>query len=208
MIVLTYVYRDSEGTKQMADSVKRLSYELAPVRTTESPVDINRSLYECYKRAQGGHDTFIYSDAADTYFQKAVNVPDDRIIYSTEKNCFPNIKLTDQFPPETMWRFLNGGGYCGSLKLIVEFFERYGMKDIVMNGQEQAQLAYLKAKADGFPIELDTHCNIFQSIAFEAEGEFTFKKGLLYNKHTKTTPSIIHGNGTTSMKHIYNAGKA
>lgn len=204
MVVISYIYKDFYGTEAFKKSVEKLGYELAIVRTTDNPAEVINKLYECYKRAATGHETFIYADAADSIFQSVPVIPNDKIIYQTEKSCFPFPDKAPLFTDKSRWKYLNGGGYCGSLKLIVEFFETYGLWNIGgKNPQWAQQEAYLEAKEDGFPIELDTKCKIFQSIAFAEKDEFEIKKGLLKNKITKTTPSIIHGNGRTDMSHLY-----
>lgn len=201
MIVVTYIYRETEGTKRMAASVAKQGYELAVVRAGENPKDIMKALYECYKRAATGHDYLIYADAADTYFQRPVNVPKDYILYSTEKQCFPFPDWANKYRGIgfTPWKYLNNGLMCGPSKLIVEYFERYGLNDIAQNAQAAAMEAYFKAVSDGFPVSLDFMCEEFQSVAFEEPGEFEFD-GMLRNLITKTTPAVLHGNGLTPLE--------
>lgn len=200
MIVVTYTYKETEGTKRMAESVARMEYELAVVRAGMNPAEIMKQLYECYKRASTGHDYLIYADAADTYFQRRVNVP-DYILYSTEKQCFPFVDWADRFTDtKTPWRFLNNGLMCGPSKLIVEYFERYGLNDIKINAQAAAMEAYFAGVKDGFPVRLDCMCEEFQSVAFEEPGEFEMKNFLLFNKITGTIPAVLHGNGLTPLE--------
>lgn len=200
MIVVTYTYRETPGTIRMAESVARQGYELAVVKAGENPVEIMRQLYECYKRASTGHDHIIYADAADTYFQRRVNVPDDHILYSTEKQCFPFVNWADKFKDtRSPWRFLNNGLMCGPSELIVEYFERYGLNDIKINAQAAAQEAYFQARADRYPVKLDILCEEFQSIAFEEPGEFE-SDTVLRNLITGTTPAVLHGNGLTPLE--------
>jgi hypothetical protein len=47
------------------------------------------------------------------------------------------------------------------------------------------------------------YCNIFQSIAFEVEGDFEIRYNRLYNKITHTFPMFLHGNGKTDMSKYY-----
>lgn len=202
MVVITYIYKDTPGTKRMAESVARQGYELAVIRTDTNPASILRELYECYKRAATGHDQLIYSDAADTYFQKPVKIPDDHMLYSTEKQCFPFSDWATRYPEvKSRWKFLNGGGYCGPSQLVIEFFDRYKLHNIGSANPQAAQMeAYFQAVKDGFPIKLDTQCKVFQSVAFEFDDEFEIKNGLLRNKITKSVPSILHGNGLTPLE--------
>jgi len=129
------------------------------------------------------------------------------------------------------WLYLNNGLYGGSLQLMLEFVDKYiGKLPMQANCQLETMQAFLQAKKDGFPIELDYKCELFQSIAFDpakpSKGEpidkasfsihldekgkpkytgtdFAIKNGLVYNKMTKKTPAILHGNGRTPMQWIY-----
>jgi hypothetical protein len=202
MRVFTYIYHDFWGTDNMRRSVNAVGYDIEIVRTNDNIADVLRNLYFAYRDSR--EETILYADAADSYFLSQVEVPTDRIIYQTEKACFPHPQLADQFPSESRWKYLNGGGYCGNRGLIVEFFERYGINDIGnINAQAAQQMGYLQAVKDGFPIELDTECKIFQSIAFSEPGEFIIVDGKVNNYLTGTIPGIIHGNGRTEMDWVY-----
>ena len=114
---------------------------------------------------------------------------------------------------------------------MLEFINKYiGKLPMNANCQLETMQAFIKAKKDGFPIELDYKCKLFQSIAFDPtkpdKGEeidrasfsihldnkgnpkytgtdFRIKDGLVINKMTKTTPAILHGNGGTPMQWVY-----
>lgn len=218
MVVVTNIYSPNNNTKQTVESFQRHGYEVA---INSAPFKGNgqvlRDMLACYKRAITGHELFVYTDGADTYCQRKFEVPTDHILYSTEKACYPHPEIAKQYrPTKSKWKYLNGGGYGGPLKLIVEFFERYGLdkhpNDI--NGQHEQMMAFLKAEKEKFPIKLDTRCEVFQTMAFADPGEFevvtTFvgiekalegepQPLLLKNKLTKTIPAILHFNGLTDM---------
>lgn len=220
MIVLTYIYSPNERTKQTVDSFERFDYEVAINKrdTHRGNGEVLRLLYECFKRAVTGHEAFVYADAADSFCQRKFTVPTDHILYSTEKACYPHEEIAKQYRPvKSPWKYLNGGGYGGPLKLIIEFFERYGLDKLPSdsNGQHEQMIAYLQAEKDGFPIKLDTDCETFQTMAFADPIEFevvTTFGGMnehvfggdpppkyLKNKITKTVPAILHFNGLTDM---------
>ena len=237
MIVCTNIYAPNEATKQMVNSFERFGYEMA-ITNAEFPYGrVFNNLVQLYRRANTGHETFVYSDGGDTYCQKPFTVPNDRLIWSTEKQCFPHPDMAKDYPKSRIksdWRYLNNGGYCGNLELLLEFIDKYiGKLPMTANCQLETMQAFLQAKKDGFPIELDLKCKIFQSIAFDPAKppkgqpidrashaihkdnkgkpkytgtDFTIKNGLVYNKMTKTTPSILHGNGRTPMEWIYELG--
>jgi hypothetical protein len=207
MIVITYAYtRENENMRQMRLSVERQGYELAVVQTTDAPHQIMKDLYECYKRAATGHEYMVYADYPDTFFQNPLpEMPKDVIIYSTEKACFPFPEKAPKFNAYGRWIYLNNGLFYGPIKLIIEFFDKYRLHSLQpgINGQAAVQDAYLDAEENGFPIELDTACQAFQSIAFEEADDFEMKNGLLHNKITGTVPAVIHGNGLTPMNRFY-----
>ena len=235
MVVCTNIYAPNERTNKMVESFERFGYEVA-ITTKPFPYgQIFNELLALYKRAATGHETFIYSDGGDTFCQRPFTVPNDRLIWSTEKHCYPDVRLAEKYPEPncaTDWKYLNNGGYGGSLALMLEFAHRYMRAPLPSdaNCQHETMVAFLKAKKDGFPIELDYNCELFQTIAFDPQKpkkgqkidrasfsihrddngnpkytgtDFKIVKGKVVNRMTKTTPAILHGNGTTPMEWIY-----
>jgi hypothetical protein len=222
----------------MVQSFERFGYEMA-ITNAEFPYGrVFNNLVQLYRRAATGHDTFIYSDGGDTFCQRPFTVPNDRLIWSTEKQCFPHTHLAKEYPTPTIdtpWRYLNNGGYGGSLALMIEFVDKYiGKLPMTANCQHETMTAFIQAKKDGFPIEIDYGCELFQTIAFDpvkplkgkaidlasfsihqdengvpkyGGTDFIIRKGKVVNKLTKTTPAILHGNGRTPMEWIYQLNK-
>jgi hypothetical protein len=220
MIIITNIYSPNANTKQTVDSFERFGYEVA-VNSAQfiGNGQVLRDMLACYKRAATGHVDFFYTDGADTFCQRKAEPPKDYILYSTEKACYPHPEIAKQYrPTKSKWKYLNGGGYGGPLKLTIEFFERYGLDKLPndANGQHEQMVAFLAAEKDGFPIKLDTKCEVFQTMAFADPSEFEVveiqedaqiindrlevdKIKLLRNKLTKTIPAILHFNGLTDM---------
>jgi hypothetical protein len=228
MVIITNIYKPIEGTRKMVASFERHGFEVAVNTIPTGNGAILRGLYECYKRAIGGHELFTYADAADTYCQRPFSPPTDYLLWSTEKACYPNTERAKDYKfagrLKSPWRYLNNGVYGGPLALVIEFFERYGLHKLHdgANGQAEVMDAYLQAVKDGFPIKLDFNGELFQSIAFDhdpkrqghpihANGyegtDFEIKGGLVVNRLTGKTPAILHGNGRTPMEWIYDLGK-
>lgn len=201
MVVITKIYNPIPSSDQMVESFKRHGYEVAVLTGQHRGNGRTlKELYECYQRAIGGHETFCYSDGADTYCQRPFEVPTDHILYSTEQALYPeNTPKYPNNPRAGKWKYLNGGGYCGPLALMIEFMDKYGLTKATgdANGQLEQHIAYLEAKKEGFPIKLDYKCEIFQTTAFASEGELVVKKGLIVNTVTGSTPAILHANGRT-----------
>jgi hypothetical protein len=208
-IVLTSVYSDIEGAKQLERSCDMVGLPLINV-WPGGPFRGNhvafKAIYQSMLSLRKKYDNMIYSDGADTFFVKSFTPPQDRVIYSAEKACYPIVELAKEYPePKSPWRFLNSGQYCGPIDLVIEFYKRYGLDnyDPNLNAQYVVAVAYLQALKDGFPIELDERCEYFQSIAFEAEGDFKIEGKTITNQVTGTQPCAFHGNGLTPMDWIY-----
>ena len=104
---------------------------------------------------------------------------------------------------------------------MMEFVKRYGLDGIPDDCTAQLEVTdvFLKAKQDGFPIELDYECALFQSIAFDSQPDgspATHEDGVyngtdfeigtfIGNRITGTTPAILHGNGLTPMEWVYDS---
>jgi len=218
MLVFTNIYEPNVKTEHMLKSFKRFGYEM---EVHDTPLPNGRILKDLY-RAYGecGHETFLYSDGGDTYCQIPFFVPEDVLLWSAEQACYPLPDRASGHPPaDSPWRYLNNGGYCGPTKLMTEFVKRYQLDKIPddCTGQLEVMDAFIKANGEGFPIQLDYECEVFQSIAFDSQpngSPATHEDGIyngtdfevgtfISNRVTETTPAILHGNGLTPMEWIY-----
>lgn len=225
-VILTAIYSEFWGTEQFRKSVKRTGLDLYNVFPPGVPHKGNGFIYQYFYKAflylKDKCRTVIYSDGADTIFQKGFSPPLNKIIYSVEKQIwppechYPELRtLYDRYYSNPKykgiehlpWKYLNGGNWCGPVDLLIEWYEKYGLKDLTgdINGQLEQAEAFLKADTDGFPIEFDHLCQYFQTTAFENKGDFDLAPDgkLLVNNLTGTIPCILHGNGRTPMEAIY-----
>lgn len=223
-VVLTYIYNEFWGTEEFRKSVGKLGLPIHNAMKTNHMVgdgQLLKWIYDAYVELRDKYKYAIYSDGADTYFVKNFKVPDDKIIYSAEKAIWPPTREMHDLWEEyydydlrpTPWSYLNGGNCCSPIDLMIEFFDRYGITDHVgkhVNGQGIVAEAFIKAKADGFPIELDTNCVYFQTTGFAEAGDFLiFNRDdvVIENLITHTHPAVFHGNGRTPLDWIYNLYK-
>jgi hypothetical protein len=149
-------------------------------------------------------DEFIYLDAYDNYciaspHEFKFKKKDYQMILSSEKGCYPDTHKMGMFPVVNHeWKFLNSGQIYGNKEHFINVYNtnppRYEDDD-----QRWYTERYL---ASPYSIGLD-YCNIFQSVAFEVEGDFTLTYNRLYNNKTHTFPMFIHGNGKTDMSKFY-----
>ena len=120
--------------------------------------------------------------------------------FSAEKNCYPNPLLSAKYPKTPYeWRFLNSGSYIYNREKFIDLYER----NIPFIGIDD-QLYFTELFLKGENISLDTNCQLFQSIAFESEGDFSWFNQEFHNLKTDTYPTILHGNGKTDMRKIKN----
>lgn len=218
-IVLTSIYQEFWGTQEFRKSCDRVGLPVYnawqnPGRFTGHGETL-RYDYEALVKLQEDYKFIIYADGADSLFLKSFTPPDNKIIYSAEKAVWPPDQRMNDFwkdyysiyitPHKGRWSYLNGGGWCGPTSLLIEFFDRYGLnkyKGDIQGQREQAE-ALIKARKGGFPIELDSNCEYFQTTGFEDAGDFEITDGKFKNIVTDTEPCILHGNGRTDMKHLY-----
>lgn len=227
-VIITSVYQEFWGTEQFRRSVDRIGGHLINAfrgNHFTGNGDVIKNIYLSLLEMAGLYKYAIYSDGADSFFVKSFTPPDGVVIYSAEKAIWPpRPDLSKEYPPcETPWKYLNGGGYCGEVGLLIEFFDRYGLSKLTgeVNGQLQQAQAFLQAKKDGFPIELDTKCEYFQTTGFEDPGDFKvvmereydewpkikYSEPIIVNNKTGAVPCVLHGNGRTGMDWIYNLYK-
>lgn len=214
-IILTSIYSSFWGTEEFMKSTKRLGLPVHNAWKGAAFTGHAATLkydYEALLEFKDLYDYAIYADGADSLFLKAFT-PEDCIIYSTEKAVWPptpgmNQEWNEYYKdrlPYSPWKFLNGGGWCGPIPLLIEFFERYGLNKYRgdINGQGEQAQAFLKAKSEKFPIYLDGKCDYFQTTGFEDPGDFHYDENGFKNLITGTEPCILHGNGRTPMEKFY-----
>jgi hypothetical protein len=225
-IVLTAIYHEFWGTHHFRKSCERVGLEVYNVFPPNTPHKGNGFIYQYFYKAfldlKDKYKTVIYSDGADTIFQKAFLPPTDEIIYSVEKAIWPPAErfpilrtLYDEyystkgrdFLKNHPWKYLNGGNWCGPIDLLIDWYEKYELKNLSgdINGQLEQAIAFMKADKDGFPIMFDHTCEYFQTTAFENTGDFSLSADgkSLINNLTGTIPCVLHGNGRTNMQPIY-----
>jgi hypothetical protein len=211
MIILTIASDLSHpGLRRLEASLQQYGYRYHVINAPFRFGGQSPHIYE-WARQQPPNKGFLYTDAYDTVALGPVTELAEKLPYewpetcdmliSVEKACFPHPQLTNKYPPspkDTHWRFVNGGGWITTTGYFCRLFEDKTY-DTHQNDQLWLTHEYLSHRHE---ILLDYNCEIFQSIAFEADDDFTYGERLVNNK-TGSSPLFIHGNGRTSMKRIY-----
>lgn len=138
-----------------------------------------------------------------TMEEALVHVKDSKAtLFNAEKACWPYPDLAKSYPKtDSPWKYLNGGACFTPVDNFIKIYEQF--KHTSHNNDQVIYTNAYLFEGKKLNIDLDTNCDIFQSIAFEEKGDFSYNQRRLINNKTKTTPIIIHGNGKTNMEHIY-----
>lgn len=215
--VITSIYKPFWGTQEFYKSCERVRLPVYNAFTGDRYTgngDVIRMIYEQLLKLKDKYTYAIYADGADSLFIKSFTPP-DYILYSTEKAVWPPLDSLKEKWNEyyysnpdfvtSSWLHLNGGGYCGPIKLLIDFFETYGLNQLKgdLNGQLEQSEAFLKAKKEAYPIFLDTECKYFQTLAHAAYTDFYADQFVFRNMVTGSEPCVLHGNGRTEMTSLY-----
>lgn len=203
--------RDNEGHRQLIRSLKHYGYDYTAMI---HPFSFGGQMQYVYEYAKNNWGWFLYTDGWDTF---ALAGPDEVIsklpegvsmLISAEKNCYPHAEKSVRYPAcETEWKYVNGGGFMADCAYFAKVYE--DSHDATYNDQDWLTEVFLAGKA-----ALDTRCEIFQTIAFEGQEDFTrmivpskeepWKNSLrMRNNKTRSLPIFIHGNAHTPMEKIY-----
>ena len=127
----------------------------------------------------------------------------NKIIFSTESMCRPDIQKISQYPikPYKDNIFLNSGGFIGKIGDI---------KNIITNindnySDQRWYTGIFLRNQKSKKIDLDYNCEIFQCLDnYENNIDINHSSSRITNKFTNTKPCHIHGNRTLENKIILN----
>jgi hypothetical protein len=124
------------------------------------------------------YDTILLADEQEIMTKyKQFNSP---VIFSAEKNCWPDAKLANKYPPETnkhFFKYLNSGGFIGESQYIEELIEKYYEGNDIDNSsfkwsnQYTWNQVYLKEQDN---IKLDNRGEIFYTMSINASVAIKF----------------------------------
>jgi len=119
-------------------------------------------------------------------------------LFNAEKAAWPYADWANEYPFATgPWKYLNGGAAFVEKERYLRMMHDFPIKH-TDNDQVNLARIFLDKRHD-YNMILDTQCSIFQSVGFEAEGDFWTGNGIVKNLFHQTLPGIIHGNGKTIM---------
>lgn len=196
------------GLADLARSLEKHNWPFRTLKTTWQGFGTKLLTVRDYLLEHPEITHFFFCDAYDVValgrMDEALSKLDvGRILFSTEKACWPDTTLADKYPEcETIYKFLNSGLYFAPRDLFIRLFD-WDMPEYITDDQLWATQQFLFNDDSG--ISLDTECNVFQSYSFVAEDEYGYLKdgGRIGNYNTGTLPVLVHGNGCTDLTKIY-----
>jgi len=151
----------------------------------------------------------LFSDSYDVInlsreseiIKKYNNISKNKILFSVEKYCWPDISLEKYYPEtKTKSKYLNSGGFIGNAYEILKLIKNN------INDDDDDQLYFTKKFLfDNQRIKLDYNCEIFQTLNGSIADIYLYKNRII-NKIYSSFPSFVHGNGKSKEK-LYNIVK-
>ncbi|HTI07209.1 MAG TPA: hypothetical protein VL832_01600 [Puia sp.] len=184
-----------------------------------------------YLTGLDGEEVVLFSDGYDTMMlageeeilEKFEQEKTDLLV-SAEANCFPDKSLQDLYPPsDTIYRYLNCGGFIGRVKAIRDFLCKEVADPGTRHDWSNQYIWTLKYLQDTRQLKLDTRCEIFCTFytiigqfplpddAVRNRKEYTriyqewfqqnfvVRNDRIFNKLTETWPCNVHFNGVSSL---------
>ncbi|KAH9399042.1 Procollagen-lysine,2-oxoglutarate 5-dioxygenase 1 [Tyrophagus putrescentiae] len=171
--------------------IRLLKKYLESVSTQSDLVVLFTDSYDVIMSAPGGPEEILARFRA---FEPA------RVVFSSEKYCWPDPKLASEYPKSDGKRYLNSGafiGYAPDLHAIVS--ER------PVENTDDDQLYYTKVYLNAdlrskHSIRLDLLSELFQNLngAIDDIDEST-ADAFLFNRATNSQPLVVHGNGNSKV---------
>lgn len=200
--VITVATSEGRGLDALRSTLKGEDFEILGMDTEWRGFGTKIILLREYLQTLEGYTHFIFTDAYDTLFLEPVSSLEykyslhyrDKIVFSAEKNCYPDHWLAPFYPPHlSEWKYLNSGNYIAPIKKYLDMLANF---PVVFADDDQRYFTDIFLTSDR--ISLDYPCILFQSIAFAGD-DFEWKHNALRNKKTSQYPSVAHGNGKTPM---------
>lgn len=144
-----------------------------------------------------------YNDALSVY-----GAPAGSVLFAAERNCWPDADVAASYPlchafPGSPYRFLNSGGYIGSVSALKRMLVGLDTLPSAVDDQRFFTHLYLSGTAG---IVLDTGSLVFFCLAFGTQDaqqdEVVDGVCVWRNSATNSTPLVWHGNGY-SVKFLF-----
>lgn len=197
--IITVATQDNYGLQQLRKSMDRLALDYVVLGMGEQWQGFGTKVIKTreYLKILQAYTHFIFVDAYDTLFLKPVTEYEGGIIFSTEKNCWPDVNAPY---PESgkVFRYLNSGCYIAPIDEYLSLTDEYPI-----NYADDDQRYFTNIYLQSGKIKLDTECKIFQSYAFTDKTDLIVLPNKIINNHSKSEPAVVHFNGKCLDPKVY-----
>lgn len=148
------------------------------------------------------YDVLPVNGANNSLLYKSIvnNFDLDKITFNSEKNCYPDGWLVNNYPlTDSDWKYLNAGIYVGKAGNILKLLEN-ALPNMI-GSMDQRVFSHLFV-SNLHNIDLDYDCKVFQSLYMLSDDDLIIDGDIVINTKTKTKPLLIHGNGDSNFKHF------
>lgn len=187
-----YVRRlSSEGIEVNIDPIAGQSFGLGAKLVSIRNLARRFAAYEMVILSDGW-DVMFYGTKSDVMVAPRSR---DRVLWASEKNCWPHPELAQYIPGRGPWRFVNGGLLAGSPKAFLDMCDRieahpgYNAAYI-----DQGFMNFLLTQDNADFFDIDWKTNLFFCLHL-GHDELEFRGGIPFNTVHKTYPSFVHANG-------------
>lgn len=197
--VVTVATSECYGLTMLKRSLDRLGMDYVVLGTNDTWRGFGTKiiLTRMYLQQLQGYTHFIFADAYDTLFLKPVNGYQGGILFSTEKNCWPDRDAP--YPAsDKIFRYLNSGLYMAPIDEYLALTDQYPV-----NFEDDDQRYFTNIYLQSGKIKLDHDCEVFQSYAFTDETDLSILPDRIINNHSGAEPAVIHFNGKCLNSKIY-----
>lgn len=206
ILIIGHAYTNNpEAHKHLSDPAKQLGAPLLMIGANQPWPEDHANYQKIISILRSRPEEYcIVTDSYDVLMvrwneQEAISALDcasGRLI-SCEDNCWPPGKWCESYTRTPDCYAINAGQFGGRKGSIIDFMETvYSGRWSVESGGMNQEIMH-KMYADGVPMELDTHCRIFQSMSGSSSNRVIMKDRKLINRETGAFPMFLHFNGRT-----------
>lgn len=205
--------RHNPGLKMLEKGLKKFEWDYEVISAKYVRFGSKQIAFTDYIKKDKNYTHFFICDAHDVivlqYMPAVMNKIEKYwgrtapvILFNAEKGCWPFEEWAVEYPKvKGHWKYLNGGAAFVEKERFLKMMHDFPIQH-TDNDQVNLARTFLDHR-DKYNFELDTSCQIFQSVAFEDEGDFWTGHGQLENLIHGSNPGIIHGNGKTDMTRFH-----
>lgn len=156
------------------------------------------------------YNRIVFSDLFDVLFfgnleEVAAKLP-DVVMFSGERNCYPEPHLAPQFKAYSRWRYANAGMSCGDPNYVADWCDLVLKWNHELDMLDQQWLNRRAVEDHDCIFWIDEYTTVFYTVSSTQEdGALRMDNGRPFNSVTEQYPNFFHFSGrchTTSFREM------